>query len=394
MNEPGEENTVVGKLTFDEAARLSQHLAGVAETGLPLGSGLRALAEETNGRAYKAALRGLAEAVERGTPLDEAVEVEAAGVPPHLRGLIRAGLRSGDLGGLLGRFATVAGIGTDLKRTFWIGMTYPLLAILMAGAMLVLVDVWIIGRFEAIFRDFGIPLPLMTRFLLETSHIFRFVWPILLSLGGGLLLLWLVLGVSLTRGRRNSLFARLPIIGPLWRLTSWAEFCHLLAMLLEARLPLPEALRLAGEGVDDHDVEIACRAMARSVEEGATLSYAMTGMPATPAPAGPFDRLGRPTTPEAPPLGDLLEVGSGLKTVRRVMPEGLPRLLRWAESHESIAEVLHMAGETFQARCQAEANWGGAVVGFLAMILVIWGVFIVVVGLFLPLITLITKLSG
>ena len=252
-----------------------------------------------------------------------------------------------------------------------------------------------ISQFEAIFMDFGVPLPFLTRFLLQSSHAFRLVWPFLAAAGVGTLLLWIVLGLVISSSRRNSLLARLPIIGSLWRLSSWAEFCHLLAILLEARLPLPEALRLTGEGVDDHDMAIACRAMARSVDEGATLSYAMTGLPPASPRTGPFDHAGKPEgSKETPALGDLLNVGVGLRTVRRVMPDGLPRLLRWAESHEAIAEVLHVAGETFQARSRAEADWGGAEEGFLAMMCVVWGVFIVVVGLFLPLVTLISKLSG
>lgn len=395
MNEPGEERSGSGRLTAEEAVRLSQHVAGAAESGLPLGPGLRALAEETDSRAYRSALRELADALERGTPLEEAVEAEAAKVPPHLRGLIKAGLRTGNLGDVLGRFAAVSGVGTDLKRTFWIGLAYPLLAIFMAGVLFVLVDFLIVGKFERIFMDFGVPLPLLTRFLLQSSHAVRFAWPILVTACIAALILWGLLGLTLSRSRRNSLFARLPVLGPLWRLTSWAEFCHLLAILLESRLPLPEALRLTGDGVDDHDMAIACRAMARSVEDGATLSYAMTGLPTSAPSKGPFDHLGKPNgSAEAPPLGDLLDMGYGLKTIRRVMPDGLPRLLKWAESHESIAEVLHMAGETFQSRSRAEASWGGAVIGFMAMIFVFWGVFIVVVGLFLPLLTLITKLSG
>ena len=49
-------------------------LAGAAASGLPLGPGLRALAEESPRGAFRAALIGLADAVERGEPLDRAVE--------------------------------------------------------------------------------------------------------------------------------------------------------------------------------------------------------------------------------------------------------------------------------------------------------------------------------
>ena len=408
MIEPRERSERGGSLTQEESARLSDQLAGAAASGLPLGPGLRALAEESPRGPFRDALRSLADSIDRGTPLEEAVDDEARRVPPHLRGLIRAGLAAGNLGDVLGRFTSVADVGADLKRSFWIGMAYPLFALILACVLFVLVDLLVIVRFEELFRDFGVSLPFLTQFVLETSHALRFIWPLFAA--GALVLFagWSVAGLVLSRASRNSLFARLPLIGPLWRFTSWAEFCHLLAILLEARLPMPEALRLTGEAVEDRDVEHACRAMARSVERGASLSVAMEAQTPTTLPSGPFDHLDRTKpgrgkarelegddeAPEPAMLGDLLEEKAGRDAIRRSMPEGLPKLLRWAEKREAIVEVLRMAGETFQARARAESSFGGGVVALLALLGVVIGLFFVVIGLFLPLITLINKLSG
>ncbi|AMV39815.1 type II secretion system F family protein [Planctomyces sp. SH-PL62] len=409
MTEPRDEKQTGGELTPDEATRLSQHLAGVARSGLPLGPGLRALAEETPRGAFRDALRGLADAIERGVPLEQAIASEAGAIPPHLRGLIRAGLRTGDLGEVLGRFSAVATVGAELKRSFWLGLAYPLFAIALAVVLWVLVDVLIVSRFENIFMDFGISLPVMTRVLLFVSHAARTGWPILAALLAVLLGAWLFTGLVLSRATRNSLFARMPIIGALWRYTSWAEFCHLLAMLLESKLPLPEALRLTGAGVEDADVHLACRAMALQVEKGAALSTAMEGE-SIATPRGPFGPLDpgepKPATSEggagdadfegspAPALDDLVDARAGARAIRRAMPRGLPRLLRWAEDRAATVEVLKMAAETFQARSRAESSFGGAVLAFLAMVGVFLGVAVIVIGMFLPLITLVSKLSG
>ncbi|WP_337173981.1 type II secretion system F family protein [Paludisphaera sp.] len=358
-----------GELSAEESARLSRHVAGVSASGLPLGPGLRALAEESPRGAFRAALVDLADALDRGVPPDQAVEGEAGRVPPHLRGLIRAGIRAGDLGDVLGRFADVARVGTDLRRTFWAGLIYPILAVGLTIVVFVLVDALIVDRFNRIFHDFGIPLPGMTMLLLTLSSIMRILAPFLLAAFAGLVLAWAFIGMLASRGARDSLVAWTPVIGTLWKYTAWAEFCHLLAMLLEARIPLPEALRLTGAAIENRDVERACRAMAKGVEDGAPLSAAMAGDMAGADP-------------------------DGLRAIRRSMPEGLARLLRWAEGHAAIAEVLRMAGETFQARSRAEVAFGGAAAGFLAAAAVIVGLFVVVVGLFLPLVTLVTKLSG
>ncbi len=385
MSESGSTSGRGGELTADESARLSQHVAGVSASGLPLGPGLRALAEESPRGAFRDALVDLADALERGEPLDEAVEDEAGRVPPYLRGLIRAGVRSGDLGDVLGRFSAVARVGSDLRRTFWAGLAYPILAVGLAGGLFALLDALLMDRFEHIFADFGVPLPGLTKALLMMSHALRTFAPLIIAACLVLILAWAFVGLVASRAARNSLFARIPVIGTLWKYTSWAEFCHLLAMLIEARVPLPEALRLTGAAVENSDVERACRAVARGVERGASLSAAMSGE--VPGPAVDLSGTG-PTSADARADRD------GLRAIHRSMPDGLPRLLRWAEGRAAIAEVLHMAGETFQARSRAEAAFGGAAAAFMAALAVIVGLFIVVLGLFLPLITLVSKLSG
>jgi general secretion pathway protein F len=247
-------------------------------------------------------------------------------------------------------------IGTELKRKLWLSLAYPILSILVAITLFVFVNVVLVRQFEAIFMDFGIPLPALTIGMLVVSRYLREGWPALLITAGGIAVLWLVLRVVLKPPDRRSVATRIPVLGGVWRYTSWAEFCHLLALLLESQLTLPEALRLAGEGVQNSDLDRASRIMAGEVERGGTLAQAMESRPE--------------------------------------LPSGLARLLRWATKQNAIAEILHMAGEMFEARAKGQAMFAGTVMAVLSVVIVLWGVCAVVVGLMLPMITLISKLSG
>jgi type II secretory pathway component PulF len=119
---------------------------------------------------------------------------------------------------------------------------------------------------------------------------------------------------------------------------------------------LPEALRLTGDGVQNANLDRACTTMAGEVESGRSLAEALARRP--------------------------------------VFPAGLPRLLRWAEKDQSLPAVLHMVGEMFEARAGARATFTATVLGVMSVVLVLWGVFTVVAGLMLPMITLISRLSG
>jgi general secretion pathway protein F len=356
MSDSREQVDAKATLTPEETGRLTDQIAGLARSGLPLGPGLGALGSELPRGRLRHSLFELSSALGQGKPLDAAMEEQKDRIPPHLRGLVLGGLRSGRLGDILGRFSAYMGVGTELKRKLWLSLAYPILSILVAITLFVFVNVVVVAQFETIFRDFGIALPQLTIGMLLISHGFQSGWPALLIVVVGAAVLWLILRVALKPPDRRSVATKIPVIGGVWRYTSWAEFCHLLALLLESQLPLPEALRLAGEGVQNTDLDRACRIMAGEVERGETLAQAMTKRPE--------------------------------------LPSGLARLLRWATKQNAIAEILHMAGEMFEARAKGQAAFAGTVMAVLSVVIVLWGVLSVIFGLMLPIVTLIHSLSG
>jgi type II secretory pathway component PulF len=356
MPDPVEQGEAKGRLTPAETARLTDQIASLTRAGLPLGPGLIALGEELPPGRFRRSLFDLAAALNKGAPLDSALDEQKDRIPPHLRGLVVAGLRSGQLGDILGRFSGYVSIGTELARKLWLSLAYPLLSIFAALTLFVFVNVVLVSQFETIFRDFGIPLPRVTIGMIMFSHALRTGWPALLTLGGMIAGLWLLGRLFLKPAMRRSVATKIPIVGSVWRFTSWAEFCHLLALLLETHLPLPDALRLTGEGVQNSDLDRACQLMANDVEHGRTLAESMGAHPH--------------------------------------FPTGLPRLLKWAGDQNAIAEILHMAGEMYEARARGQATFAGTVMAVLSVIIVLWGIFTVIGGLMLPMITLISKLSG
>jgi type II secretory pathway component PulF len=355
MSDRGSLDGASGRLTARDAADLSSQVAGLTRAGLPLAQGLQALSEELPRGRLKRSILDLAKTLERGTPLDQAVNGHDNHVPPHLRGLVAAGMRSGEMGDLLDRFSDHLRVGTELKRKLWLSLAYPVLTISIALTLFVLICVFVVSQFESVYGGFGIPVPAVTLALIAVARVVNSNW-----VSAGILITVCCCGLLAARllcprPLRRSLAARLPLVGAVWRSTSLAEFCHLLALLLESRLPLPEALRLTGEGVEDADINAACGRLANQVESGRSLAESMAE--------------------------------------RELFPVGLPRLLRWAESHKSLPEVLHMAGSMLEARARSQATFVGIVLNFLCVLL-IFSLALIVPALVVPLITLISRLSG
>jgi general secretion pathway protein F len=345
-----------GRLSGAEALELSAQLAGLARAGLPLAPSLAALAEELPRGRLRRSMQDLARGLGSGQLLGEALDGQEERVPSHLRGLVAAGVRSGRLGEMLGEFAEFTAIGVEVRRRLWLSLAYPFLTSLITLAVFAFVGIAVLPQFESMFRDFGIPLPGVTVLVLRLMHRTATIWPTLATTGGVLVAGGLAARLFLPPAMTRSLVARVPILGGVAWWTSLAEFCHLLGLLVEHRLPMPEALRLAGEGVQDSGLEATSRLMAEDVEDGKTLAESMA--------------------------------------LRRGFPPRLPRLIRWGENQGSLPDVLHMAAELFAARASAQATTAATAASLACFFFILTGLVLVITSLMWPLITLISKLSG
>ncbi len=258
-----------------------------------------------------------------------------------------AGIRSGRLGEVLGEFAGFTTVGVELRRRLWLKLAYPVVTLLLTLAVFAFVGIFVLPQFQALYREAGYGFTPTDLVIIQFAAATAPLWPGLALIAGtfavAVLAGWWLLPAAVARGMASAV----PLIGGVWRWTAMSEFCHLLAILLEHQLPLPEALRLAGEGVQHDRLAIASRNMADGVEAGQGLG----------------DAAAR----------------------RRELPPGLSRLLRWGEERGALASVLHMAGELFAARASARAAFAATLVSFACFFLVLAGVSLIVVGLVFPL---------
>jgi type II secretory pathway component PulF len=344
------------RLSGQDAALLSEQIAGLTRMGLPLASGLAALGAELPRSRLQRTLGALARKLTQGATLDEAIAATGDAVPAHLRGLVLAGQRTGRMGEILGRFAGYARIGVEVRRQLLLSLAYPAVSILFATILLLCVLLFIVSGFEQIFADFGLSLPLVSWLLIKTSRALRQEGLPILEV---LAVTGVIAGLALTAispAARRSIFSRLPLLGPVWKWTSLAEFCHLLGLLLESEVPLTEAVPMASAGVIDADLRAAAKSLASDLEHGEPLAGA----------------IGR----------------------RSYFPEGLGGIVGWAQNHQGLAEALHMLGEMFEARARSQASFASTVLTVLTLLMIVLGVGLVVLGVFIPLYQLIEKLSS
>ncbi len=228
-----------------DVAWFSRQLYVLVSSGTQLVDGLHALERQTRPGPWREIVAGLRARVEEGASLADAMEPHPAYFDPIYRSLIAAGESSGHLVDMLDRLAALKQKQLRVRNSIVGALIYPCLLLTLGAAIFVLLLVFVVPRFAGLFDMLDVPLPASTSVLVHASAGFRRYWWLIMLLVAGLG----VAGVSYLRtpkGRysRDTTLLRLPCIGPVLKSFATARIVALLGVLLQARIPVLEALGL------------------------------------------------------------------------------------------------------------------------------------------------------
>ncbi len=272
------------RLSTEETGELALRVAELTKAGLPLGAGLRALADEFPGRRLPGVLRRLADRLDAGMDFAAAIDQEGRRLPECLRGVILAGIHSGRLAEVLEEYTDIERTQLELRRRIWLGLAYPMVLLIAVAGLAVLAST-IVPSFQKIFADFGTGLPPATQLVLVVAGPLATMFVILLLvIASAAIMLRLGLGTRWVW----PVLHRLPLAGPLLRWSQLVQFSRLMGLLIAQQVSLPDALRLAAAGLRDANLARGCRRVADDVEGGRALdeSLAARRLPAEPDSGG------------------------------------------------------------------------------------------------------------
>ena len=324
-------------------------------TGLPLESGLRALAEQTRSRRSRQALIRMSESLEQGLPLVDALRVSDAALPRTMRVLVDAGLQTGRLDHVMQYCVEQSQRAISLRQQIWMFLSYPLFliwfAMLICGGILLT----IVPSFKKIFDDFGTEMPGLTVVLINFSDAmvnFGFLpWLTLMLFGP--LAAFIVLTMGLSKSGHHWATS-IPLIGRVFRDAALTDLCQLLAILVESGLSFPKALRFSGDASEDRWLKRKCLMVADDIDQGSTA-----------------------------------EAGARLAA----LPNSMTQVFRGTNSERTFAEALRGLADIYSAQCFVTSQLINAVVAPFAVTAVIGFVGLTAIALFMPLIKLLNDLS-
>jgi type IV pilus assembly protein PilC len=260
-----------GKVKAKTLTIFTRQLATLIEAGLPLLRSLNTLGRQERNPIMRNTMTGLGEAVEQGGTFSEAL----AQYPRIFDKLYINMVKAGELGGVLEivltRLAEFQEKSQKIKGKVVAAMVYPLVVLVIAGAILTFLLIFIVPKFQQIFQDAlpGKPLPTITLFVIGCSHLLVERW--YLVIGTIVLCVFGYKALSSTAAGivfLDRLALKIPVFGDLTSKTSISRFARTLGTLISSGVPILQALNITRDTAGNTVVANAINKIHDSVKEG------------------------------------------------------------------------------------------------------------------------------
>ena len=348
-----------GKVPAKILTIFTRQLSTLISAGLPLLRSLRTLGKQEKNPNLKKIMSGLAESVEGGTTFSEALSQHPKAFNKLYVNMVKAGELGGVLEVVLTRLAEFAEKSQRIKGKVTSAMVYPLVVLTIAVGIVTFLMLFIVPKFEAIFKDMlgGRPLPFITQAVMDLS---RFIQ-------GNFILIAVAITVSVFALRfamrlpgvasaLDTYILKIPLFGDMLTKTSVARFSRTLGTLVSSGVPILQALQITRDTAGNLRVSGAVESIHDNVKEGESM--------VTPMEA------------------------SG------IFPPMVVSMVQVGEETGQLPDMLTKVADVF------EEEVDNAVAGLTSMLEPIMIVMLalvvgtIVVALFLPLITIIQDLTG
>ncbi|MDD4955584.1 MAG: type II secretion system F family protein, partial [Candidatus Omnitrophica bacterium] len=199
-----------------DLAFLARNLATTLSSGVTLLRSLEIISSQTESAKLGKILKECSKLIKEGLSFKEAVAKYPGAFSPLWRAIVEVGEASGNLPTVLDKLADYLEIRMEFERKIISAMIYPLI---LLGAMTIAVFVFfkfILPKFIAIFKDFGITLPLPTQIIFNIADFIdkNFLMVIIGTIA-------LIVGIVFfmrrpeTKDFRDRVSLKLPIVGEL-----------------------------------------------------------------------------------------------------------------------------------------------------------------------------------
>ena len=340
-----------------ELTNFTTQLATLIDAGLPIVRSLKVLEGQLRPGLLKSTVGEVAGDVEGGSPLSEAMGKHPRVFDRLYMNMVRAGEIGGVLDQILNRLAEFMEKSYRLRKKVIGAMLYPIAVILFAVAVVTVLLIFIVPRFEKLFAEVKVDMPAVTKVLIGVSRwMLENIWWLWL-----VPVVVLVLIMFLKRLPRVAYFIdgmklRMPLFGVVVRKAVIARFARTLGTLTQSGVGIIEALEICKGTTANEVVARALEGVQDAVREGENI-------------AGPLSQA-------------------------KVFDDVVVNMVDVGEETGELDKMLLKVGDTYENDVEVAVDSMVSLLEPLLIVVVGGIVFFIVLALFLPLTKMLTELGN
>lgn len=258
-----------------ELALFTRQMYTLNKAGVPISTAMKHLAKTSRSRRMSDVLMGISQKLESGQNLALSMEQYPDVFSPLIIAMVQIGQTTGQLDNAFMRLTEYLELeGGTIKRVKT-AIRYPVFVMIAIFVGIVIMNIFVIPAFAKVYMRANIPLPLMTRILIDISNFFAKYWLFLLALV-------VIIGIAIHRyltspnGKYqwHKYQLKIPIIGHLVKRMVLLRFSQTFTIVVDSGIPINEGLALVAESITNVYARREIYAMKDAIQRGSSIFQA------------------------------------------------------------------------------------------------------------------------
>jgi type IV pilus assembly protein PilC len=238
------------KISSKTVAAFARELAVLVSTGTPLIDAMVSIEKQTTSENWATIIGRVRLRLEEGDALSVALEGDRQTFDAVFRSLVAAGESSGHLDNMLMRVAVLTRKQAQIKSNVMGALMYPILLMGVGSVVVGLLIGVVLPRFAGMFETLDTALPPSTAVLMAISEFMRSYWWGVIP-AAGLAVFGIIHWIKSPAGQLviGNAALKVPKLGEILRSFMTARITRLMGVLLEAKVPMLDAIHLTRESL-------------------------------------------------------------------------------------------------------------------------------------------------
>ena len=345
------------KVSAEDVTTMTRQLATLIVAGLPLLRALELIHKQERNPHFKDVLGMIAESVSQGNNLSEALAAHPKVFDRLFVNMVKAGEAGGVLDKVLDRLAKFREKSQRIQKKVKSAMVYPGVVVSVAVVIVYILMVKVVPSFQKLLSSQKLALPPLTQLVVGISTALTDYWYVTPFVIFGIYYgrkLWL----SSPKGKEifDRIIFKLPKVGGFVQIVSVSRFARTFGTLMASGVPILQAITITRDTLDNVVIASSLERVHDRVRDGEPLSI-------------PLEQTG-------------------------VFPQMVTSMIQVGEETGQLPEMLNRVADIYDEEVD---NAVTALTSIIEPVLIVFLAVVVgaiVLAMFLPLIALITKMTG